>query len=88
MLNLSRLRRHPPQFHRLVGLRIDQFAVLLAAVDVAYGAHEEERLTRRVRQRAVGAGARLARAGGFAYRWNSVCFRRCFSIACISRARC
>jgi hypothetical protein len=47
MLKVSRLRSRPRQFHRLVGLQLEEFDVLLEAVRLAYPQQQEARLNKR-----------------------------------------
>jgi hypothetical protein len=59
MLTFSKLRRRPRHFHNFTGLQVAEFEVLLREVKRVYAALEAERLTSRVRERAVGGGAQF-----------------------------
>lgn len=60
MLNVSKLRRRPRAFGRVVGLSVEEFDQLVAAVRVCYPEHQRTRLSQRTRQRALGGGRRLS----------------------------
>ena len=60
MLKTSKLRQRPRHFHRLVGLSVSEFDVLLEAVREVYPAHQAHRLSQRERKRQVGGGRGFA----------------------------
>ncbi len=56
MMTVKKLQSRPGQFRRLVGLSVEEFKQLESAVRPLYEAQEEQRLSQRPRQRAVGGG--------------------------------
>lgn len=56
MMTVKKLQSRPAQFVRLVGLRVEEFDQLVAAVRPLYTVQEELRLARPARQRVAGAG--------------------------------
>ena len=56
MMNVKKLQSRPSQFRRLLGLSVEEFNQLLGEVRPLYAAQEAQRLSRGVRQRAVGGG--------------------------------
>jgi hypothetical protein len=56
MLRYGQLSRHPKVFKQLTGLGLDTFDAVVQAVLPALGQAEQCRLSRRPRQRAIGAG--------------------------------
>ena len=56
MLTFAKLRCKPRHFHNFTGLTPEEFETLLQAVQPLYEQAEQRRLTKRERQRAVGAG--------------------------------
>ena len=59
MFSYERLRRHPRDLQRFTGLKDEQFARVLGAVEPVYADGEKERLSSEERQRAIGGGRRF-----------------------------
>ncbi|MFN3420828.1 MAG: hypothetical protein ACK40X_03780, partial [Armatimonadota bacterium] len=59
MLNIERAKKSPNIFRRLVGISPQAFEELMAVLKKAYPDFERRRLSRRKRERDIGAGGKF-----------------------------
>jgi len=59
MLNLEKAKKSPNFFRRLTGISLQEFDELMAVLKKAYPDYERRRLSRREREREIGAGGKF-----------------------------
>ncbi len=59
MLNLEKAKKSPNLFRRLTGISLQEFDELMAVLKKAYPDYERRRLSRREREREIGAGGKF-----------------------------